>query len=217
VSAPGFEAVVSDFGGVLTSPLVRSFAAFQDEAGIPLEALGAAMARVAARDGANPLSELECGRMTEADFLARIGAQLSADLGRTVEMHTFSERYFAHLQPNEEMIAFLRSLRDEHGLRLAMLTNNVREWEPRWRAMLPVDELFELVVDSAFVGMRKPDPAIYELTCNRLGLPPSACVFIDDFEHNCAAAREVGLTAIWFRDTEQAIVDVRAALDGRAY
>lgn len=216
MSEAGFEAVVSDFGGVLTSPLVRSFAAFQDEAGIPLEALGAAMASVAERDGANPLFELECGRMTEADFLARLGAQLSDDLGRPVEMHTFSERYFANLDPNEEMIAFLRSLRDAHGLRLAMLTNNVREWEPRWRAMLPVDELFELVVDSAFVGMRKPDPAIYELTCSRLGVAPSACIFIDDFEHNCEAARAVGMTAVWFRDNEQAIADVRAALDGKA-
>jgi putative hydrolase of the HAD superfamily len=209
-----FEAVVSDFGGVLTSPLVGSFAAFQDEAGIPLEALGTAIARVGERDGANPLFELECGRMTETDFLSRIGAQLSEDLGRDVEMHTFSERYFAHLHANEAMIAFLRELREEGGLRLAMLTNNVREWEPRWRAMLPVDELFELVVDSAFVGMRKPDPAIYELTCSRLGLSPTACVFIDDFEHNCTAAREVGMTAVWFRDNDQAIAEVRAALDG---
>jgi putative hydrolase of the HAD superfamily len=209
-----FEAVVSDFGGVLTSPLVGSFAAFQDEAGIPLEALGTAIARVGERDGANPLFELECGRMTETDFLSRIGAQLSEDLGRHVEMHTFSERYFAHLHANDAMIEFLRQLREEGGLRLAMLTNNVREWEPRWRAMLPVDELFELVVDSAFVGMRKPDPAIYELTCSRLGLSPTACVFIDDFEHNCTAAREVGMTAVWFRDTDQAIAEVRAALDG---
>ena len=53
---------------------------------------------------------------------------------------------------------------------MAILTNNVREWEPLWRAMLPVDEIFELVVDSAFVGMRKPDPRIYELTLERLGL-----------------------------------------------
>lgn len=206
------EVVVSDFGGVLTSPLVRSFAAFQDEAGVPVEALGQAMARIAERDGANPLFELECGRMTEDDFLARIGAQLTEDLGRPVAMHTFSERYFAHLHPNEEMIGFLRGLRDERGLRLALLTNNVREWEPRWRAMLPVDELFELVVDSAFVGMRKPDPAIYELTCERLGVPPAACVFVDDFEHNCEAAREVGMSAVWFRDTAQAIADLTAAL-----
>ena len=67
------------------------------------------------------------------------------------------------------MIEFVRELR-ERGVRTALLTNNVREWEPLWRAKLPeVDELFELVVDSAFVGLRKPEPAIYELTLERLG------------------------------------------------
>ena len=62
----------------------------------------------------------------------------------------------------------MRELRDR-GYRMAILTNNVREWEELWRAKLPVDEIFELVVDSAWVGMRKPDPAIYQLTIERLG------------------------------------------------
>ena len=67
------------------------------------------------------------------------------------------------------MIELMRELRGG-GLRAALLTNNVREWEPLWRAKLPeIDELFEVVVDSAFVGMRKPDPAIYSLTLERLG------------------------------------------------
>ena len=69
---------------------------------------------------------------------------------------------------------------------MAILTNNVREWEPIWRAKLPVDEIFETVVDSAFVGMRKPDPAIYELTLERLdGIAAAECLFIDDTEVNC--------------------------------
>jgi putative hydrolase of the HAD superfamily len=205
------RAVVSDFGGVLTSPLIKSFARFQDEAGIPLEALGTAMARVAERDGANPLFALECGHMTEQDFLSRIGAQLREDLGRDVEMHTFTERYWGSLRPNEPLIALMRELRDR-GYRMALLTNNVREWEPRWRAMLPVDEIFEVVVDSAFVGMRKPEPAIYRLTCERLGVEASECLFIDDLEVNCDAARAAGMTPVHFRDDEQAIRDIGAAL-----
>src|SRR4029077_17406064 len=95
-------------------------------------------------------------------------AQLREDLGRDVAMHTFTERYWGSLRPNEPLIALMRELRDR-GYRMALLTNNVREWEPRWRAMLPVDEIFEVVVDSAFVGMRKPEPGIYELTLERLG------------------------------------------------
>ena len=130
-------------------------------------------------------------------------------------MHTFAERYFAHLQPNEPMIAFLRELRDR-GYRLAMLTNNVREWEPRWRAMLPVDELFEVVVDSAFVGLRKPDPAIYRLTCDRLGVAPDRCLFVDDVEVNCTAAADLGMAAVVFRSTAQAIAEMRDGARARS-
>jgi putative hydrolase of the HAD superfamily len=206
------EAVVSDFGGVLTTPLVDAFAALQDEDGLERGALGAALRHAAERDGRHPLHELECGRITERAFIERLVAQLREDLGRDVELHSFSTRYFAALRPNEPMVEFLRALR-ERGYRLAMLTNNVREWEPRWRAMLPVDDLFEVVVDSAFVGLRKPDPAIYRLTCERLGVPPERCLFVDDVEVNCAAATEVGMTAVRFRTNEQAIAGMRAALD----
>ncbi len=206
------RAIVSDFGGVLTSPLVHSFAAFQDSAGVPLEALGRAMGAAAERDGAHPLFELEKGRLTWADFLAKLEEGLRAELGRPVAMAGFPEAYFAHLETNEELISYLRALRDERGLRLALLTNNVREWEPRWRAMLPVEDLFELVVDSAFVGMRKPEPEIYELTLQRLGLPAGAALLLDDIEVNCEAARTLGMGAVWFRSTEQAIAEVEATL-----
>ena len=80
--------------------------------------------------------------------------------------------------------------------------------------MLPVDALFEVVVDSAFVGLRKPDPAIYRLTCERLGVAPERCVFVDDVEVNCAAAAELGMAAVLFRSSEQAIAEVREALGG---
>jgi putative hydrolase of the HAD superfamily len=205
------EVVVSDFGGVLTTPLIHTFAAIQEEDELDPGALGGALRRIAERDGRHPLYELECGRMTERDFLSALAAQLREDLGREVEMHSFSERYFAHLEPNDAMIAFLGELRGR-GYRLAMLTNNVREWEPRWRAMLPVDELFEVVVDSAFVGLRKPDPAIYRLTCDRLGVAPERCLFVDDIEVNCTAAAELGMASVLFRSNEQAIAEMREAL-----
>jgi putative hydrolase of the HAD superfamily len=205
------EAVVSDFGGVLTTPLMDAFAAFQDEHGLEASALGGALRRIADRDGRHPLYELECGRMTEHDFLSELAAQLRADLGRDVEMHSFAEQYFGYLEPNDAMIAFLRQVRDG-GYRLAMLTNNVREWEPLWRAMVPVDELFEVVVDSAFVGLRKPDPAIYRLVFERMALTPEQCLLVDDVEVNCAAAAELGMRAVLFRSSEQAIAEVREAL-----
>jgi epoxide hydrolase-like predicted phosphatase len=176
-----------------------------------MESLGRALQTVAETDGANPLFELETGRMTEVDFLRKLGVALEQDLGRPVQMEGFSEVYFAQLQTNPEMIAYLSSLR-ERGLRLAMLTNNVAEWEPRWRSMLPVDDIFELVVDSAFVGMRKPEPEIYELTLERLGLAAPECVFVDDIDINCDAARELGMRAVHFTSSEQAIADIEEAL-----
>jgi putative hydrolase of the HAD superfamily len=196
---------------VLTTPLMETFAALQEQDGLDQGALGRALREIAARNGAHPLHELERGRMTEHDFLSSLSAQLTADLGRDVEMLSFADRYFAHLGPNEAMIAFLRELRDR-GYRLAMLTNNVREWEARWRAMLPVDELFEVVIDSAFVGLRKPDPAIYRLTCDRLGVAPDECLFVDDVEVNCSAAADLGMAAVLFRSSDQAIAEMREAL-----
>jgi putative hydrolase of the HAD superfamily len=207
------EAVISDFGGVLTTPLVEAFLHIQRESDIPLGAFGQAMSALATGEGANPLFELETGRLREHDFRAALESELSRELGRKVELAGFGEAYFARLHPNRELLDYLRSLR-ERGVRLALLTNNVREWEPLWRPKLPVDELFEVVVDSAFVGMRKPDPEIYRLTLERLGLGPEACVFVDDTDVNVATARELGMRAVWFRSNHQAIAEIEAALDG---
>ncbi len=204
--------VISDFGGVLTTPLVQSFAAVQDQTGIPFEQLGKAMAKIAEEEGKHPLYELEKGQVSELDFLRKIGDALEPELGHRPEMHRFREIYFEALHPNEPMIALMRELKDG-GHRMAMLTNNVREWEPLWRAMLPVDEIFELVVDSAFVGCRKPESEIYELTLERLGgVPPERCLFIDDADVNCEAAAKLGMTAVRYQNNDQAIPEIRETL-----
>jgi putative hydrolase of the HAD superfamily len=208
---PRVKAVISDFGGVLTSPLMNVFAAFQDSSGVPLESLGKAMAMIAQREGMHPLFALEKGEISEPRFVELLETAVSEDLGRPVGLHGLADAYWSELDTNDAMIDYLRSLR-ERGCRLALLTNNVREWEPRWRQMLPVDELFEVVVDSAFVGMRKPDPEIYALTLDRLGLEAAECAFVDDIELNCQTAERLGMCAVWFRDTEQAIADIDAAL-----
>jgi epoxide hydrolase-like predicted phosphatase len=203
------RAVISDFGGVLTTPLIQSFLAYQRESGVALEDLGSAMGRLMEADGGrHPLFELEKGHVTEEEFTRRLGTEL----GR--ELSTMRETYFEHLHPNEPMIEYLRGLRGD-GIRLGLLTNNVREWEPLWRAKLPdVDELFEVIVDSAFVGMRKPEPEIYTLTLERMGggLRAEECLFLDDIEVNCEAARELGMTAVRFHDNDQAIAELEAAL-----
>ena len=205
------EGIVSDFGGVLTSALLDSFVGVLDLSGVSFEELGKAMAALAERDGSNPLFELETGRLSEARFMGSISDELSAQRGSRVELAGFGERYFRHLKPNEHMIEYMRGLH-ERGYKLAICTNNVREWEARWRAMLPVDEIFDVVVDSAFVGARKPEREIYEITLERLGTAPEATLFIDDVEINCQAAQQLGIEAIHFRSTDQAIEAIEAAL-----
>jgi putative hydrolase of the HAD superfamily len=213
VSGPGqITTVISDFGGVLTTPLVQSFAAVQDQTGIPFEELGKAMAEIERADGKHPLYELEKGQLTEENFLAKLGDALEPALGHRPELHRFREIYFDALHPNQPMIDLMRDAK-EGGHRMALLTNNVREWEPLWRSMLPVDEIFELVVDSGFVGCRKPDREIYDLTLERLGgTDPRECLFIDDADVNCAAAEALGMSPVHYRDNDQAIGEIREAL-----
>jgi putative hydrolase of the HAD superfamily len=204
------RALISDFGGVLTTPLAAGFLAYQEEAPISLEDLGRGMQAAAETYGEHPLHSLERGEITEQEFARRLAEQLDDgfDLARLREL------YFELIDPNGPMIDFIAEQR-RRGLHTALLTNNVREWEPLWRAKLPeLDDIFELVVDSAFVGMRKPEPAIYELTVERLGngLRADECVFVDDIELNCEAARELGMTAVWFESSEQAIAQLESAL-----
>ena len=205
------EAIVCDFGGVLTTPLLTSFMAIQDEIGISPEVLGKAMRTLTEESGENPLYALERGEVAEADFLERLTDGLEPLLGHRPHLHRFREVYFEALNPNPAMIELMRELK-AGGKRMAMLTNNVREWEPVWRSMLPVDEIFETVVDSGFVGCRKPESRIYELTLERVGEPAAACLFIDDVLVNIEGARKAGLNAVHFQDNEQAIAEIRAAL-----
>jgi putative hydrolase of the HAD superfamily len=200
--------LICDFGGVLTSPLEAGFLAYQEESGVTLEELGRAMARAAEEHGDHPLFELERGEISEAEFRARIEAHLERDF----ELARLIELSIKRVERNAPMIEFVRELRSD-GVRTALLTNNVREWESLWRSEV-IDELFEVVVVSASVGMRKPDPGIYTLTLERLdgSVSPEECVFVDDLEINCEAARRLGMTAVHFVDAGQAIPEIRSAL-----
>jgi putative hydrolase of the HAD superfamily len=209
--ASGIRAIVSDFGGVLTTPLLGSFERVQDEIQIPAEYLGQALRAAAEERGDNPLFELERGELEEVEFLELLSANLEPLLGHRPHLHRFREVYFDALDPNEPMIELMRELKAS-GLKMAMLTNNVRGWEPLWRSMMPVDEIFEDVVDSAFVGCRKPEGRIYRLALERIGMPAEACLFIDDLQVNCEGAEKAGMKAVNFRDNEQAIGEIRAAL-----
>ncbi|MDX6635894.1 MAG: putative hydrolase of the superfamily [Solirubrobacterales bacterium] len=205
------KAIVCDFGGVLTTPLLAAFAAFQDDSGISPENLGLAMREGLEEGEEIPLFRLERGEISEDEFIARLEDGLEKILGHRPHLHHFRRQFFGALDPNEEMIGLMRELKAS-GLKMAMLTNNVREWEPLWRSMLPVDEIFEEIVDSAFVGCRKPEARIYELTLERIGMPAEACLFIDDLQPNIEGAEAAGMSAVHFRDNAQAIAEIQSFL-----
>jgi putative hydrolase of the HAD superfamily len=208
------RAVVSDFGGVLTVPLLEGFARYEARSGVSAAVIGRAIARTAESDGGrNPLHELEVGAISEGEFLGRLEREASAILERPVELARFGEDYMAGLEANADLFAYYERLH-ARGVRLAMLTNNVREWEPYWRTKLPIDDIFEVVVDSGFVGMRKPDPRIYALVLERLELPAETCVFVDDLEHNVDAARALGFAVVHHRETGETIAALDAVLSG---
>ncbi|MCB0856652.1 MAG: HAD family phosphatase [Solirubrobacterales bacterium] len=207
------EMVISDFGGVLTTPLVEAFLSVQDRVGIPPKTFGEALRAISEQEGTNPLFELECGRITEREFESQLADALEPLLGHRPVIQEFGLLLFEALEPNPGMLDLIREVRRD-GIRTALLTNNVKEWEPKWRSMFPVDELFETVVDSAFVGCRKPDPRIYQLTLERVELEPEQCIFIDDMQINVDAANELGLHAVHFRETAQARAEVHSLLKG---
>jgi epoxide hydrolase-like predicted phosphatase len=204
------RAVISDFGGVVTLPLIEAYTRAQAELGMSLDELRAAMRLLAERADEPPLYTLERGQLREPDFIAALEGALVEVVDRPVSLDGWSTRLMDALEPNAPLLAYYRSLRDERGIRLAICTNNVREWHDAWRQRLRVDELFELVVDTSFVGTRKPEPEIYALTLERLRLPADACAFVDDVEVNVDAARELGMHAIHFRETDATIAELEA-------
>ncbi|HZO06449.1 MAG TPA: HAD family phosphatase [Solirubrobacterales bacterium] len=205
------RAVVSDFGGVLTTPLMTAFMSLQDEIGVSPEHFGTALRGLTEEQGENPLFKMERGELSEADFLEQLGRGLEPLLDHEPHLHRFRELFIGGLDVNPPMIGLMEELKAT-GLKMALLTNNVVEWEPVWRPMLPVDEIFEVVVDSGFVGMRKPEAGIYELTLERIGMTAPECVFVDDLKPNIDAAQELGFATVHFQDNEQAIAEIRAAV-----
>jgi putative hydrolase of the HAD superfamily len=204
------RAIVCDFGGVLTTPLIEAFRAYEKQSGVRPEDLGRAMARAQDRYGEHPLFELERGKISEEEF----GARLREGLPEGFDLDGLRDAYFEQLQPNSRMVDYMRRLRGR-GLRMALCTNNVREWEPLWRAKLPeLDQIFEVVVDSAFVGARKPESRIFEITVDRLGdgLRFEHCLLIDDIQVNCDGATSLGMKAVLFEDSDQAIAAIESAL-----
>jgi len=195
------EAVFWDFGGVFTGSPFH----LDDYA----RSLGTTNQRLLEHvfgryeaTGDHPWHRLERGEGTLADAL-----EAAAESCRSDGIEGFSAEGFFNAmgstdseQRREMAVAKVREL-NEAGIKQAIITNNAKEFGDMWRQLIPVDELFETVIDSSAVGMRKPDPMIYQLALERLDVTsPDCSAFLDDFEPNVAAARALGMHGVQVGD-----------------
>jgi epoxide hydrolase-like predicted phosphatase len=190
---------IFDLGGVMTEPLGRHREKIVDP--VQLDLLRFFINEF--KDvyhlptGAHDLHLLETGVISDDEFFDRMTARYIAEGGHSaVDAHIAQHVVFGRgMVACAAMIDAVRQVKAA-GYRTALLTNISRSGESLWRSLLPIDELFDVVVDSSQVKMRKPDPAIFELTCKRLGLPPAECLFVDDLRCNVEAATQLGMTTI---------------------
>jgi len=216
------QAVIFDYGGVLSTTPFAGIAEFERRMGYPERSLS----QLLFGKGASPQGPtedipdhdwhlLETGRMSLDEFHERLVVRSEAALGRPLDLGVYAQ-FLRELGVGVHWMVVhrVRELRAE-GYRTAILTNNVKEWGRYWKESIPLD-LFDLVVDSCDVGLRKPDPAIFQLTCERLGVAPEAAVFLDDTRRHVETARSVGLHAILVRDPWAALAELDAILDTEA-
>ena len=195
------EAVFWDFGGVFTGSPFH----LDDYA----RSLGTTNQRLLEHvfgryeaDGDHPWHRLERGEGTLAEALEAADKSCRAD---GIEGFN-SEGFFKAMsgtsseERRDMAVAKVREL-NEAGKRQAIITNNAKEFGEMWRQLIPVDELFEAVIDSSAVGMRKPDPRIYQLALKRMDVSRAESgVFLDDFEPNVDAARDLGMHGVLVGD-----------------
>jgi epoxide hydrolase-like predicted phosphatase len=190
-----FDAVLWDFGGVFTaSPFVavHAYARAQD---VEPEEFGRVLFGSYDADTDHVWHRLERGEVALVDAMMRIQAD-ARDAGFRLDFGELITMAVADDVDRSVVVDAVRSVRAK-GLRTAIVTNNVREYGDTWRNQIPLDELFDVVVDSSVEGVRKPDPAIFLTTLDRLGVSdPTRAIFLDDFAGNVEATRALGLHGI---------------------
>ena len=200
-----------DFGGVLSPPLDELFDGYHGKTGITPDQLKTAMKDVAAGMGMPTLAPIELAAITEADWGRGLARALTSrnpgiDLSRA-RLETFGEQWFDGVSANPVMVCALRYARD-NGFRVGILSNNVVEWEPYWLPIVEPAGEVDCLIDSCKVGVRKPDPRIFELAAKTAEVDAGDCILIDDLAENCEAAAAQGWRTVHFRDNRQALDDL---------
>jgi putative hydrolase of the HAD superfamily len=204
------KAVLFDFGGVITTPLGPMFTAVAAAAGADPAELATLL--VGAYDSEDhPLNRCERGELAFED-VCRWAETEGASRGWTLDLRPMVS-YLEGVELRPAMLDCVADLR-RRGYRTALVTNNFKEITALWRARCDVDTLFDVVVDSCEVGVRKPDPEIYHLALEQVGgVAPADAVLLDDFEVNVAGARALGMHGVLVGDdTDAALAALEALL-----
>ena len=200
------EVVLFDFGGVLLTSPFDAFAAYEAEVDLPP---GTVRRINSTNPDDNAWARFERGQV-DAEQFGRLFEAEAAAQGYIVDAARILEGLHGTLRPT--MVEALRRCSDR--LRTGMLTNNITpiDSQPSSDAVLEVVGLFDEVIQSSVEGCRKPEPRIYEIACERLGVEPVACVFLDDLGINLKPARAMGMTTIKVVDPEEAIGELEAVV-----
>jgi len=195
VTDPAIDTVLLDFGGVFTMSPFDALRSMEEEFGASFGELLPIVFGEYERDTDHPWHRVERGEIT-FDEASKQVTDDAATLGLEVDLMAVLIRMGGEgggiRQDVVERVLTIRA----SGLRTALVTNNVREFSELWRSTVPVDDLFDAVVDSSEVGLRKPDPRIYQLALELVDGEASRTVFLDDFEGNVRAAERLGITGI---------------------
>jgi putative hydrolase of the HAD superfamily len=199
-------AVIFDLGGVVFDSPLAAFAAFERELGLAAQSLNRA---IAGAGSAGAWARLERGELSMAEFIRAFEAELAAQqVAISAEALMTKVADSARLRP--AMVSAIRTIR-RAGLKVAALTNNwVSDDQHHKMGMLRPE--FDVFIESCRVGLRKPDPRIYELACRELGVPLQQAAFLDDIGSNLKAARALGMTTIKVEDPHAALVQLGAIL-----
>jgi epoxide hydrolase-like predicted phosphatase len=194
MTGEAYEAVLFDFGGVLTTPVWDSFAAYCRTEGLEPDAIK----RLFREDpeALADLRRLETGTIDESEFERSFGARLGLS-----NPSGLIDAMFAGMRPEPSMVEAVRALR-RAGLKTALVSNS---WSVDHYDRELLGELFDQSLISGELGMHKPEPEIFLLAAERLGVEPGSCIFVDDLRENCAGAEAVGMTAIRHRTPEETI------------
>jgi len=196
------KGLLVDYGGVLTTDVFKSFREFCEQEGLDPDKV-----RKLFREDPEALAvlrRLERGELTEEEFSAEFGPMLGL-----ADNDGLIDRLFAGMRADEAMVEAVKAAK-RAGVRTALVSNS---WGAGRYDRDAFPELFDAVVISGEEGLHKPEPEIYRLAAERVGLPPADCVFLDDLKENCAGAEAVGMTAVLHRGSDSSLLELERLLE----